>query len=44
MYKLQLSEYYREELKSAVNYIRHDLQNPIAANNLKEEAKKLIKK
>jgi len=44
MYKLQLSKYYREELKSAVNYIKKDLQNPIAANNLKEEAKKTYKK
>jgi len=44
MYKLQLSKYYLEELKSAVNYIKHDLQNPIAANNLKEETKKTYKK
>ena len=44
MYKLQLSKYYLEELKSAVYYIRHDLQNPIAANNLKEEVKKTYKK
>jgi plasmid stabilization system protein ParE len=44
MYKLQLSKYYLEELKSAVYYIRHDLQNRIAANNLKEEVKKTYKK
>jgi plasmid stabilization system protein ParE len=44
MYKLLLSKYYREELKSAVNYIKQDLQNPIAADSLKEEAKKTYKK
>jgi plasmid stabilization system protein ParE len=44
MYKLQLSKYYLEELKSAVYYIRHDLQNRVAANNLKEEAKNTYKK
>jgi len=44
MYKLQLSKYYREELKSAVNYIKQDLQNPIAAQRLKEETKKTYKK
>ena len=44
MYKLQLSAYYREELKAAIQYIREDLKNPIAAEKLKDEAKETYKK
>ena len=44
MYKLKYSEFYHEELKSCINYIKHDLQNPIAAQRLKDEVKKTYKK
>jgi toxin ParE1/3/4 len=44
MYKLKFSYFYRDELMSAIKYIRQDLKNPIAANNLKEEVKKTYKK
>ena len=44
MYKLQLSRYYREELRAAIQYIRQDLKNPVAAQRLKDEAKETYKK
>jgi len=39
MYTLKFSYFYLDELKSAIEYIRQDLQNPIAAQRLKDEVK-----
>jgi len=44
MYKLKYSYFYRDELRSAIQYIRQDLKNPSAAQRLKDEAKKTYKK
>jgi len=44
MYTLKYSFFYRDELKSAIKYIRHNLKNPIAAQRLKDEVKKTYKK
>jgi plasmid stabilization system protein ParE len=44
MFKLTYSYFYRDELRSAINYIRQDLKNPIAAQRLKGEVKKHVKK
>ena len=37
IYSIKYSEDYRDDLKSAIKYIRTNLQNPIAAQNLKSE-------
>jgi len=44
MYKLSFTQSFHYDLKSSVNYIRHTLQNPIAANVLKDEVKKSYQK
>ena len=44
MYSLKLSGPFKNDLRSSVNYIKNTLQNPIAANNLKDEVKKAYKK
>jgi len=44
MYTLKFTESYREDVKSSVNYIKHNLQNPIAAQRLKNEIKEKYKK
>ena len=44
MYTLKYSDCYRDELKSAIKYIRQDLENPIAAQRLKEEVQETYKK
>jgi len=44
MYKLKYAQSYREDLKSVVSYIRDSLQNPIAAQKIKDDVKsKFIK-
>ena len=40
MYKLSFTQSFHYDLKSSVNYIRNTLQNPTAANGLKDEVKK----
>jgi plasmid stabilization system protein ParE len=44
MYKLKYSCFYRDELRSAIEYIRQDLKNPIAAKRLKDKVKETYKK
>ena len=44
MYTLKLSGPFKNDLKSSVNYIKNTLQNPVAADNLKEAVKKAYKK
>jgi len=44
MYTLKYSDCYRDELKSAIKYIKQDLENPIAAQRLKEEVQETYKK
>jgi plasmid stabilization system protein ParE len=44
MYKIKYSCFYRDELRSAIEYIRQDLKNPIAAKRLKDEVKEAYKK
>ena len=39
MYTISFAESYEEDVKSTVKYIKHSLQNPIAAKNLKIEVK-----
>ena len=39
MYKLSFTKSFREDVKSSVNYIKHVLQNPMAAQRLKDEIK-----
>jgi len=44
MYKLKYSCFYRDELRTAIKYIRENLKNPIAAQKLKDDVKKTYKK
>jgi plasmid stabilization system protein ParE len=44
MYILKFSKLFKEDVKSSVNYIRLTLQNPIAADRLKNEIKIAYKK
>jgi len=44
MYTLRYSYFYRDELKSAINYIRQNLKKPVAAQRLKDEVKETYKK
>jgi plasmid stabilization system protein ParE len=44
MYKLRFSNYIYEDVQSSVNYIKYNLQNPIAAQRLKDEVKKTYRK
>jgi len=44
MYTISFAESYEEDVKSTVKYIKHSLQNPIAAKNLKIEVKTKYKK
>jgi len=44
MYTLKYSYFFRDELKGAINYIRHDLKNPTAAEKLKNKVKETYKK
>ena len=39
MYTLIYAKSYRDDVKSTVNYIKYNLQNPIAAQRLKDEIK-----
>ena len=43
MYILKYAKSYRDDVKSAVNYINHCLQNPTAAQRLKDEIKSKYK-
>jgi plasmid stabilization system protein ParE len=43
MYTLKYAKSYRDDIKSTVNYIKHSLQNPIAAQRLKDEIKSKYK-
>ena len=36
MYTIKYAESYRDDVKSAINYIKNNLQNPIAAQKLKD--------
>jgi plasmid stabilization system protein ParE len=40
MYKLKFSNYIYEDIQSSVKYIKYNLQNPVAAQRLKDEIKK----
>jgi len=44
MYELKFSNYLYEDVKSSVNYIKYVLQNPVAAQRLKDEVKKAYNK
>ncbi|MCL2186951.1 MAG: type II toxin-antitoxin system RelE/ParE family toxin [Treponema sp.] len=44
MYKLTYAQSYHEDVKSVVNYIKNSLQNPIAAQKLKDDLKTKNKK
>jgi plasmid stabilization system protein ParE len=44
MYTLNFSKLFKEDVKSSVNYIKHALQNPIAADRLKNEIRTAYKK
>jgi plasmid stabilization system protein ParE len=44
MYTLKLSEPFINDVDKSVCYIKHTLQAPVAAKNLKEEVKKAYKK
>jgi plasmid stabilization system protein ParE len=44
MYTLNFSKLFREDVKTSVNYIKHTLQAPLAAQRLKDEIKKTYKK
>lgn len=43
MYTLKLSELFKYDVRSSVHYIKNTLQNPVAANNLKDAVKKAYK-
>lgn len=42
MYKIIITNPAEEDLKSAVSYIANELKNPVATNNLLDEAQKVI--
>ena len=44
MYTLRFSKLFKEDVKSSVSYIKNTLQNPIAADRLKNEIKAAYKK
>jgi uncharacterized protein involved in exopolysaccharide biosynthesis len=44
MYKLKFSNYIYEDIQSSINYIKYNLQNPVAAQRLKNEIKKAYNK
>jgi len=44
MYRLNLTEMFKEDLQSSVNYIRHTLNAPLAAQNLKYDTKETYKR
>jgi len=44
MHTLNFSEKFREDVNSSVEYIKHTLQAPVAAQRLKDEIKKTYKK
>lgn len=44
MHTLRFSKLFNEDVKSSVNYITHTLQNPAAADRLKNEIKTAYKK
>ena len=44
MYKLSFTKSFHNDVKSSVDYIKHVLQNPTAAQKLKDEIKKTNKK
>jgi plasmid stabilization system protein ParE len=43
MYKLIFAKSYKEDVQSSVDYIKHTLQAPVAAERLKGEIKKTYK-
>jgi plasmid stabilization system protein ParE len=43
MYKLNFTNKFKEDVKHCVNYIKHTLQAPVAAERLKAEIKKTYK-
>jgi len=42
MYRLKISKLYKEDITSSYNYIKNDLEAPMAANNLKKEIKQKL--
>jgi len=44
LYKLKISNLYKEDTSSSYNYIKYKLEAPMAANNLKKEIKEKINK
>ena len=44
MYRIQFSNYFYEDVKSSINYIKYVLQNPTATQRLKSEIKNTYKK
>ena len=44
MYKLKISKLYKKDTSSSYNYIKYQLEAPMAANNLKKEIKEKINK
>ena len=44
MYRLKISKLYKEDTSSCYDYIKNELEAPMAANNLKKEIKEKINK
>jgi plasmid stabilization system protein ParE len=44
MYTLHFAKIFKEDVQSSINYIKRTLQNPAAADRLKDEIKKSYKK
>ena len=44
MYTLSFSKLFKDDVKSSISYIKHALQNPIAADRLKNEIRIVYKK
>ena len=44
MYRLKISKLYKEDTSSCYDYIKHELEAPMAANNLKKEIREKINK
>jgi len=44
MYRLKFSEYIYKDVESSVEYIKNELNNPVASQRLKNEVKAAYKK
>lgn len=44
MYILKISKFYKDDTSSSYNYIKYNLEAPMAADNLKKEIKEKLNK